>query len=73
LLLQFSDSIIGNIRKQYIDTRTQANLSKLNANSKQDEDFVAKHMSEILEGKRNAGDVHLLIYFVFTSIFFFNK
>ncbi|KAJ4706049.1 25.3 kDa vesicle transport protein-like [Melia azedarach] len=26
------ESIIGNIKKHYIDTRTQANLSKLNAN-----------------------------------------
>ncbi|KAL6321602.1 hypothetical protein AAG906_025434 [Vitis piasezkii] len=43
------DGIIGNIRKQYIDTRTQANLSKLNANRGQDLDIIAKHMSEIIQ------------------------
>ncbi|XP_023886877.1 25.3 kDa vesicle transport protein SEC22-1 [Quercus suber] len=48
------DSIIGNIRRQYMDTRTQANLSKLNANRKQDVDIVTKHISEILERRQNA-------------------
>lgn len=51
----FSDSIIGNMRKQYVDTRTQANLSKLNANRKQELDIVTNHISEILEGRRNSG------------------
>ncbi|KAM3682289.1 hypothetical protein ACB098_12G061900 [Castanea mollissima] len=48
------DSIIGNIRRLYINTRTQANLSKLNANRKQDVDIVTKHISEILERRQNA-------------------
>ncbi|XP_028756400.1 25.3 kDa vesicle transport protein [Neltuma alba] len=42
------DGIIANIRRQYIDTRTQANLSKLNANRRQDIDVVTKDMSNIL-------------------------
>ncbi|KAK9292890.1 hypothetical protein L1049_020871 [Liquidambar formosana] len=46
------DSVIGNIRKQYIDTRTQANLSKLNANRRQDLDIITEHMSEIVERRR---------------------
>ncbi|XP_062076130.1 25.3 kDa vesicle transport protein SEC22-1 [Humulus lupulus] len=46
------DSVIVNIRKQYIDTRTQANLSKLNANRKQDLDIVTENMTEILERRR---------------------
>ncbi|XP_041006816.1 25.3 kDa vesicle transport protein isoform X2 [Juglans microcarpa x Juglans regia] len=50
------DSIIGNIRKRYIDTRTQANLSKLSANRKQDLDIVTKHVSEILECSRQNSD-----------------
>ncbi|XP_054787793.1 25.3 kDa vesicle transport protein SEC22-1 isoform X5 [Prosopis cineraria] len=40
--------IIANIRRQYIDTRTQVNLSKLNANRKQDIDVVTEVMSNIL-------------------------
>ncbi|XP_030533520.1 25.3 kDa vesicle transport protein isoform X2 [Rhodamnia argentea] len=41
------DGVIGNIRKRYIDTRTQANLSKLNAHRKKDVDIVTMHVSEI--------------------------
>ncbi|KAI6672338.1 hypothetical protein NL676_000244 [Syzygium grande] len=41
------DSVIGNIRKRYIDTRTQANLSKLNAVRKKDADIMTTHVSEI--------------------------
>lgn len=42
-----TDSVIANIRKQYIDTRTQANLSKLKANRKRDDSVVTTHISEI--------------------------
>ena len=60
----FADSVIGNIRKQYIDTRTQANLSKLNANRKQDLDIVTENLSEILARRRNSGNLHFfLTYF----------
>ncbi|KAK4283174.1 hypothetical protein QN277_000156 [Acacia crassicarpa] len=45
------DGIIANIRRQYIDTRTQANLSKLNANRRQDIDVVTEDMSNILGGR----------------------
>ncbi|GMN44618.1 hypothetical protein TIFTF001_013815 [Ficus carica] len=49
------DGIIGNIRKQYIDTRTQANLSKLNANRKQDNlDIVTENLTDILGRRRNS-------------------
>ncbi|PON31970.1 Longin domain containing protein [Parasponia andersonii] len=48
------ESVIGNIRKQYIDTRTQANLSKLNANRKQDLDIVTENLTEILSRRRNS-------------------
>ncbi|XP_038875892.1 25.3 kDa vesicle transport protein [Benincasa hispida] len=51
-LTQF-DGIISNIRKQYIDTRTQANLCKLNANRRQaDPDMLTCSLSEILERRR---------------------
>ena len=46
----------------------QANLSKLNANRKQDVDIVTKHISEILERRQNAGEVHVLIFSFFKSI-----
>ncbi|XP_022738553.1 25.3 kDa vesicle transport protein-like [Durio zibethinus] len=48
------DSIIANIRKQYIDTRTQTNLSKLNANRCQELDIITENMSDIIERRRNS-------------------
>ncbi|KAK8487126.1 hypothetical protein V6N13_046577 [Hibiscus sabdariffa] len=49
-----SRSVIANIRKQYIDTRTQANLSKLNANRRRELDVVTENMSDIIERRRNS-------------------
>ncbi|XP_057473477.1 25.3 kDa vesicle transport protein SEC22-1 [Actinidia eriantha] len=46
------NGIIGNVRRQYTDTRTQSNLSKLNANCRQDLDIVAQDMSTIVERRR---------------------
>ncbi|XP_057424185.1 25.3 kDa vesicle transport protein SEC22-1 [Lotus japonicus] len=46
------DGIIANFSRQYIDTRTQANLSKLNVNRKRELDVVAEDMSNILERRR---------------------
>jgi hypothetical protein len=54
-----ADGVIGSIRKQYIDTRTQANLSKLNANTKKDSEIITEHISEILQRKRNSGKLFL--------------
>ncbi|KAI4347536.1 hypothetical protein L6164_008343 [Bauhinia variegata] len=54
------DGIIANIRRQYIDTRTQANLSKLNANWKEDLDIVTEDMAQILERRRNSEIVESL-------------
>ncbi|KAE8733930.1 hypothetical protein F3Y22_tig00000916pilonHSYRG00314 [Hibiscus syriacus] len=48
------DSIIANIRKQYVDTRTQANLSKLNADRGRELDIVTENMSDIIERRRNS-------------------
>ncbi|OAY30379.1 25.3 kDa vesicle transport protein [Manihot esculenta] len=48
------DGVIRHIRKQYVDTRTQANLSKLNADRQKDIDIVTQHISEIWERKRNS-------------------
>ncbi|MCL7045779.1 hypothetical protein MKW94_024519 [Papaver nudicaule] len=48
------DNVIANIRRQYIDTRTQANLSKLNANRRQDLDVMTEDMSKIIENKRRS-------------------
>ncbi|GMP70203.1 hypothetical protein CsSME_00029150 [Camellia sinensis var. sinensis] len=46
------DGIIGNIRRQYTDTKTQSNLSKLNANRRQDLDIITLDMSTIVERRR---------------------
>ncbi|KAG6754505.1 hypothetical protein POTOM_042545 [Populus tomentosa] len=54
LVIGVLDGVIGSIRKQYIDTRTQANLSKLNANRKKDLEIITEHISEILQRKRNS-------------------
>ncbi|KAJ6417681.1 hypothetical protein OIU84_001123 [Salix udensis] len=48
------DGVIGSIRKQYIDTRTQANLSKINANREKELEIVTENISEILQRKRNS-------------------
>ncbi|KAJ9539653.1 hypothetical protein OSB04_026159 [Centaurea solstitialis] len=48
------DNVIGNIRRQYIDTRTQANLSKLNANHKQELDVHIEQMSVVFERRRKS-------------------
>ncbi|KAK1421422.1 hypothetical protein QVD17_23747 [Tagetes erecta] len=53
-LLQLHDNIICNIRRQYIDTRTQTNLSKLNADHKQELDVHTEHMSIVVERRRRA-------------------
>ncbi|XP_023541413.1 25.3 kDa vesicle transport protein [Cucurbita pepo subsp. pepo] len=51
------DNIISNIRKRYIDTRTQANLYKLNDNRGQiDLDMITCSFSEIFERRRKITD-----------------
>ncbi|XP_021842115.1 25.3 kDa vesicle transport protein SEC22-1 [Spinacia oleracea] len=46
------DSVISNIRKQYVDTRTQANLRKLNANRGQELDIKIETMCSIIENRK---------------------
>ncbi|CAN4085925.1 unnamed protein product [Withania somnifera] len=46
------DTIIGNIRKQYVDTRTQANLFKLNAHRQKDLAIGTEELSLITERRR---------------------
>lgn len=46
------DTIIGNIRKQYVDTRTQANLSKLSVHRQKDLDIGTEELSLITERRR---------------------
>lgn len=48
------DSIIRNIRRQYMDTRTQANLSKLMANHKQELHVHTEEMSQVVEWRRRS-------------------
>ncbi|CAH2070255.1 unnamed protein product [Thlaspi arvense] len=44
--------IIGRIRKKYMDTRTQANLSKLNASRKQELDVVTEHLNDLIQRRQ---------------------
>lgn len=46
------DSVIGDIRKRYVDTRTQANLSKLSANRGQNLDIITENMSQTIARRR---------------------
>ncbi|KAK4431500.1 Vesicle-trafficking protein SEC22b [Sesamum alatum] len=46
------DGIIGNIRRNYVDTRTQANLSKLNSDGSQEEDILSESFSQIVKRRR---------------------
>ncbi|KAI3958404.1 hypothetical protein MKW98_011092 [Papaver atlanticum] len=48
------DNVIANIRRRYLDTRTQANLSKLNENRRQDLDVITEDISKIIENKRRS-------------------
>lgn len=64
--LWLTDTIIGNIRKQYVDTRTQANLSKLNADRQKDLDIGTDELSLITERRRRLGKlVAQLLQFCF--------
>ncbi|CAK8573532.1 unnamed protein product [Lathyrus sativus] len=54
------DGIIAKFSRQYIDTRTQANLSKLNLKRKQDLEIVTEEMSNILERRRNSETIRRL-------------
>ncbi|XP_024959513.1 25.3 kDa vesicle transport protein isoform X2 [Cynara cardunculus var. scolymus] len=49
------DKVICNIIRQYIDTRTQANLLKLNANHKQQLNVHTEQMSMVFERRRKSG------------------
>lgn len=40
--------VVGSIRKQYVDTRTQANLSKMKSNRVQDLSIVTEDFSEFI-------------------------
>ncbi|KAL7614308.1 25.3 kDa vesicle transport protein isoform X1 [Lactuca sativa] len=53
-LFYVADNIICNIRRQYIDTRTQANLSKLKANHKQELHVHTEQMSLVVEWRRRS-------------------
>ena len=64
-MLLLAGSIIGNIRRQYVDTRTQTNLSKLNAKSLQNVDFVTEDFSQIV--KRRKRSCKIFIEYVLSS------
>ncbi|XP_019194996.1 PREDICTED: 25.3 kDa vesicle transport protein [Ipomoea nil] len=47
------DTIIGNIRRQYVDTRTQANISRLKTGiGEKDLDVIAEDLPEIVNRRR---------------------
>lgn len=54
--------IIGRIRKQYMDTRTQANLSKLNASRKQELDVVTEHLNDFMQRRQLSGTCSWLFF-----------
>ncbi|WJX20780.1 hypothetical protein P8452_10281 [Trifolium repens] len=55
------DGIIANFSRQYIDTRTQANLAKLKINKNQEVNIVTEEMSNILERRRNSETMRRLV------------
>ncbi|KAI3985336.1 hypothetical protein MKX01_033650 [Papaver californicum] len=64
------DNVIANIRRRYLDTRTQANLSKINANRRQDLDVITEDISKIIENKRRSG-IHFCLNFCCFKYFCF--
>ncbi|PIA48318.1 hypothetical protein AQUCO_01400726v1 [Aquilegia coerulea] len=51
------DTVIGRVRKQYVDTRSQANLSRLNAHPRHIKDVVTEDISTIMENRRKSGNL----------------
>lgn len=56
-LLRDADGIIGNVTRKYADTRSQANLSKINSDASQDVDIMSESFSRILQRRRRLGMV----------------
>ncbi|XP_010667564.2 25.3 kDa vesicle transport protein SEC22-1 [Beta vulgaris subsp. vulgaris] len=46
------DSVISSIRKQYVDTRTQANIKKLHANSGQELNIIVESLSTVVKNRK---------------------
>ncbi|KAK1290413.1 25.3 kDa vesicle transport protein [Acorus calamus] len=46
------DHVIGNIRRQYLDIRTQANLSKLNSGDNQICDIITDDFSNVINNEK---------------------
>lgn len=65
--------IIGRIRKQYMDTRTQANLSKLNASRKQELDVVTEHLNDFMQRRQLSGTCSWLFQEIKKTFFFFKR
>lgn len=62
--------IIGRIRKQYMDTRTQANLSKLNASRKQELYVVTEHLNNLIQRRQLLGICSWLFFPWYFEFFF---
>ncbi|XP_072967475.1 25.3 kDa vesicle transport protein SEC22-1 [Typha angustifolia] len=49
------DYVIGNVRRRYVDTRTQANLNKLKSDRQQDLDIVTEEFSKVISKHQRPG------------------
>ncbi|XP_042003582.1 25.3 kDa vesicle transport protein-like [Salvia splendens] len=46
--------VIANVRRKYVDTRSQANLSKINSDASQDADVISESFSRIVQRRRRS-------------------
>ncbi|RZC73002.1 hypothetical protein C5167_048481 [Papaver somniferum] len=63
-----SNNVIAKIRRRYLDTRTQANLSILNANLRQDLDVIIEDISKIIEDRKRSVYAFLLESFFWLQV-----
>lgn len=62
-----ADSVISSIRKQYVDTRTQANLKKLNANSGQELNIIVESLSTVVKNRKQLGKISVSYIYYYST------
>lgn len=61
-LFYIEGGVIANVRRKYVDTRSQANLSKINSDASQDADVISESFSRIVQRRRRLGMVFCIFY-----------
>lgn len=62
-----ADSVISSIRKQYVDTRTQANIKKLHANSGQELNIIVESLSTVVKNRKQLGKISVSYIYYYST------